>query len=491
MKSKLYLLLILLFTISISKTFSQSNIEIHPRIGNEITKELKDYFCLFPYINEFKSAKLYQLNDTNYYFVIEKEINEKKIDTLKFNSKTFSEFRKIIEKYEYIYLDKSDINSFEISWNVELLKIIDPRMQYYNDKNKITILNQNNNIVEGNLIWADESVIILQDTIKTFNWRDKNYKVFHYTQIKELLSPKDCEFLGSQTIYLLNLKYLQDLSEFFEINENKVYSKVPEFQNIISQTLQNYENTKTKEDLNLNDLILSREKKLIIGIDFSISSLFQNIFEDIKLNGISKTYNNSNPNPGWVNTESNISTFKWIGLKTSLPALVIEYKIADNINLGLGINYFDNEFLYSKSEPNGISNTGYTVNLMCGYTKYHNEFSTAFIDKFETSYRIGIIYGTFDNKIHINTLYDGIRYTNINELIYNSHSIFGLCLESRISYFITDYLTIDSRILINFISPVKIENWSKELDQYHQLIIKEGNFSYTGIGLRFGLGYRI
>ena len=45
-------------------------------------------------------------------------------------------------------------------------------MRYFNERNEIKIMLQDNSFVQGNLIWADSSYIIIDPTNIKFDWKN-------------------------------------------------------------------------------------------------------------------------------------------------------------------------------------------------------------------------------------------------------------------------------------------------------------------------------
>jgi hypothetical protein len=477
------------FTNVLSENYSKE-IEISSRIGFEINTESKIYFNFFTKIENFISAKLLKQNDSVIYFKIEKNFkNNTLYDTLYLTTADHSNLRKIIDNYEYI-ISESDIdNPFNIQWNNTLLKILQPRIRYDNIHNEIKFSHKDHSIIEGDLIWADSSFIIVGPTNTKFDWKDvtNQFKIYHYSEIEKFIKPGNKEFMGRKDIYHLNLLYLQKLSSFIETFGEAEYLQVPEFSKLI-KTKQKIFNTKQSDySINLEDIILSRQKQFILSFDVSFNSITQNLSPDVKLLGVSKYYSN-----GWETKTDVLTKFQFPGLQTPLPGIMIEYKLSDHLYLGAGINFLQTDFKYSSEQPSGVDSKGTTFILCIDYTKnYQNPFSFDFFSNFEISYKFGAIYGNLNNELLINTIYGNEIFTSFWNKVKYDHSIFGALLDLKFSYFITNYISIDVNLLANIIAPVKINSWQYIIDDYHKLMIEEDIINYSCAGIKFGFGVRI
>lgn len=102
----------LLFCYSIVGAQSEEKIiDICPRVGNTIDRYEKDYFGLFPKIDDFDSAQVFMSADTHLYFRIHR-FGFQKPDTL-FPIKNFEfvSFGKFITEYEEVVQTDRDANS--------------------------------------------------------------------------------------------------------------------------------------------------------------------------------------------------------------------------------------------------------------------------------------------------------------------------------------------------------------------------------------------
>jgi hypothetical protein len=449
-------------------------IEISKRIGMEIEPVHKEYFNLFPNIKSFKSAKLYKINDSIVQFEIASTPDGKiKYDTLPFLKSTHSILEKLIENYEYIVEFENKGQIFEIIWSSELLKIVTPKLNFNDYRNAFKFKMSDNTIISGDLMWADSSFLVLAPDNSQFNWKDVEiqYKVYHFSEISSVLIPGKREFLGREDIYLLNLNYFQELSSFIEINLDNEYIVVPEINNLISEKKKSLKYEKPVQFNSIEELISLRQRDYTFVIEIGSNVLYENFSNFILLQNFQG---------------ETLLEIPWKGLKTNYPSIIFEYPIVGKLNFGTGLNYISDDFSYSPAQRSGIISKGFTVTTYLNYTpNYRNIFDFDFASNFEISYKIGTIIGLFSNQIVINEYLNTQIYTNFDELNFQD-IIFGGSAGIKLAYFITEKLSLNLQGLCNFVLPVKIEDWN------HRIIyLKDQNFNYTGVGVIFGLGFKL
>ena len=490
-----------LFLISLNQLFSDhgnKEIEISERIGFELKPDIKLYFNFFPLTENFKTGKLYKLNDSLMFFKIERIISNNIInDTLFLTTKDYINLKKILENYEYILGDGETDNPFGIIWSKALLKILQPRMRYYDDHNEIKFVLQDNSLIIGDLVWADSSLIIVTLTNTKFDWKDEftNYKIYHYSEIVKFVSPGNKDFMGRKDIYLLNLEYLQKLSSFQETDEVGNYIKVPELTGLVQIKQSNFtviNEDKKENQLNLNELILSKQQKFIISINKSLGAINPMKLPEIALKNYSEHYDSNPINPGWYTLVDVFDKVTIPEMKTTIPEILLEYKISDHLNIGTGINLYETNFKYTPSLQLAMNMKGMTMLLFLNYTKKnHNLYSFDFYDNFEFSYVFGAILGNFNNEIAVTTIIDGELFTNVKNKLKYDNTVYGAFLELKLSYFITDFLTFDVCSIINIMTPTKTDNWTHKYNDYNVLMIEETSFYYSSVGIKCGLGVRL
>jgi len=469
-----YFILINFTVINISANENRTAIEITKRIGYEINPIHKNYFKLFPDIEYFKSAKLYQINEFFLQFELISLIDDElKYDTLKINKSVYENLKKIIDDYENIIDPGKEDEIYEIKWTSELLKIIRPELNISRNRSKIKFQTVNNDIVEGYLMWVDSSYVIMAPSDAKFRWYDveRNYKIYHFSEINKILKPGTREYLGREDIYLLNLKYFQNNSAFVEINYNDEYIVVPEFEKLLSEKEKTFHYEKSNHLYSIDELNSQKRKNYTVGIEIGNKNSYINTSKYVMLT---------------IENEYIKQQIAWEGLKYDYPALFLEFSIFHNLRFGTSFNYYLNEFRYSKEQRSGINSKGYTLTIYLNYTPLtRNIYDFNLINDFEFSYKIGTIFGQFTNQIIINEFIDSQLYTNFEELNFNDF-IFGGFAGVKASYFITNQFSIDLEGYGNLILPVKIENWN-----YRGISLVDESFDYSGLGFRLGFSYRI
>lgn len=184
--------------------FTQLNAQITPRVGIEIDKNEREYFGLFPKIDNFQSAVLRKENDTSFGFKINYTKDSLTLDTLYvLNLKAISTLNKFIENYEEICVT-DDIFSYPLDWILIVKDLIRLRIMYDNPDDEISIFLNSGEYIESSLLYFTDNQLVLWPQDSVYNW-ESYQKYIRNILFKDIQSVKYKCCLFQEDVYY-NLK---------------------------------------------------------------------------------------------------------------------------------------------------------------------------------------------------------------------------------------------------------------------------------------------
>jgi len=196
--------------------YSQDNIvlcQLSARVGDEIDRQERDYFCLFPDFTDFESARFYRLSYDSIKIEI-KQANQTAQTTtmLIITEQEMQKVTKYINEFEQILnthnkLDLQNVNPQLINFHAALRKS-SRILKKYNDGelNRFTVIDSENKQFSGLVLYANDSLVFLWNESIFYNWRkisDNSKLLFDY-EIEKIIIEREGSFLsGAGTGFLI------------------------------------------------------------------------------------------------------------------------------------------------------------------------------------------------------------------------------------------------------------------------------------------------
>ncbi|MCX6153550.1 MAG: hypothetical protein NT007_05270 [Candidatus Kapabacteria bacterium] len=425
--------IIILFIFPLISASQDKEITLSPRIGNEINLYTKNYFNLFPMIDNFFSAKFYTAG-TNHYTIIIKFATEAnhKDSSISISDTLFNDLKFYIENFEPFYLKVKLQKKIKSS---NFWKIIRPRLRFYTNS-KINWNDYLDSSYRGQLLFVQDEYFVAWMTDSIYNWTtfDENIKFVYFREVESinstLIEGNFSKFnkiansrnfeAGFQNYYSENDFYLPyELKKFIEKEKVKAPTK-------------NYFR-KNMENLNFVDSINVFK---IISISININRGEKIMTNNVKIINASnlipiENIDNYQPNLSSYSVDCNLffNVKPWVGGGISLNLGIPNSKTAQDQLLfnSNSINAYLKFYLLKKYNTY-LFFENMNLNLLLGLNYAYYVWQT---DKFDKHYYNGIYNTT-----------GGYPYEFAN----TKFNFFGLSSHVSIAYFISTRYSVE----INF-----------------------------------------
>lgn len=479
----------IIFQISYSST---TEFAISARIGSEIDKNERDYFNLFPKINNFISAKTLIDEKGEKKIIIEYDSSNIKMkQELAFSQEMLTNIKNAIEKYEYLYSKIMTADKIEVNWDLIPTSIMFPSYRYNEENDKyFKFKTISGNVISGKLLWADSLFIILSPENYRYGWVnvDSVSTIIHFSEIDEIIDPKNIKMMGNNNIYNINLEYFKEISSFSSEIGKKSIPPPPEIMMLLFKNKTKFKEFPAMQQEVIGALIEKFEKDYHFTLDIS-PFLYLQVANNFELDKKTVYWYVDNEGIGrWVTSISHLDNFNNSAMKNWSPGISFEYNLTRKIRLGFIYNYYNTGT--ADVNTTAINSKGYSYGLFVSYLqKHHNPFSYNFWDKVDVSYSIGYIYGKLDNElqIYIYELYDS-KYRRPYKY---KHTLSGIVTTLKLDYYFSEYLSLSGKFYINILLPQEFKYWEDYTNANAAIVIQGRDINYYGAGLRIGLGLHL
>ena len=211
--NKIFIFLVMIFSFEV---YSQDNIvpyQLSKRTGDEIDRQERDYFYLFPNIKDFEMAKAYRLSNYSIKIEIQQTKQSGKPDTMLIITMPESQglanyltdFEQIFNQYKVVQLH--NINS-------ELINLFVARQKFNwllkkhkkREFDQFIVIDLDSSQYSGTVLYANDSLVVLWNDTSFYDWRkiSENLKIFHYSEIDKIIIGREGGFLsGAGTGFLI------------------------------------------------------------------------------------------------------------------------------------------------------------------------------------------------------------------------------------------------------------------------------------------------
>jgi hypothetical protein len=209
-RAMIFIMLIFSFEV-----YSQDDIvpyQLSKRTGDEIDRQERDYFYLFPNIKDFEVAKAYELSNNSIKIEIQQTKLSGKPDTMQIITKPeskelanyFTDFEKIFNQYKVVQLHNINpelINLFVARQNFNLLLKKHKKREF----DQFVVIDLDSSQFSGTVLYANDSLVVLWNDTSFYDWRkiSEYLKIFHYSEIEKIIIEKDGSFLSGAGTGLL------------------------------------------------------------------------------------------------------------------------------------------------------------------------------------------------------------------------------------------------------------------------------------------------
>ncbi|MFH1052387.1 MAG: hypothetical protein V1779_15810 [bacterium] len=387
---------------------------LSPRLTDTITTEIRNYFGLFPGVQKFSSAVLYQDNNSKY-FKIKTESSE---FSLPVSDSSVLVLTNIIDNFEDI-LSKKKLIYVNPKLLTNLLSIYtrnNPRLKSI----KLTL--RDGTDYSGFIVLTDSNFVIMsKDSINRLLL--KKLESFYFNDIYSISDIDYSIIDGCKEIFLDNVDSFIDVSYF--TNPNGFTVAPPEIWNFL-RNQQKKDTLEIRSSLDFDDLY---EKKFMLSLDIS-----QQVFNlrGIPTTNLSHYYHSLY----YEKNEQNVFSFTDY-LSISLD---FDYLILEKIRMNIGYNY---EYIGFDINTGFYDNSlyGYALNFNVSYNFFNSRlynFQTQqfFMDLFIGGQIHKFYYSYENNLTNTDNIFDkSILDFDVTKNIKYSYKL-GLNIRYKISDFV-------------------------------------------------------
>lgn len=161
--------LIVIFCLSLLTNLSA---QITQRVGTEIDKNEKEYFCLFPNTDNFQSANFIVEADSSFYFEIYySDSTGNKSEKLEISYSSLLILNQYIEEYEKICIHM-DLFTYPIDWDMIVPKYVIPVIHFIEPENRFQLVLNNDQFIDAYIVGFDSTRIFLLRSIEGYDWKN-------------------------------------------------------------------------------------------------------------------------------------------------------------------------------------------------------------------------------------------------------------------------------------------------------------------------------
>jgi hypothetical protein len=493
-KMVIRLVIIVIFVLSSLHAYSQGarEFEISPRVGSEIDINEKGYFNLFPMVNSFKKAVFYEKSITDRFVVISSDsAGIERTDTLVVSDKAQKNLGIMFDYYEHLYVDDKPNEIIGIEWESIIRTFVFPAIRYDAGSGEIiSFRDTDSNLIEGRIIYSDSSYFMLCPVDYLFDWQtdERIYRVFHYSDINELIKPKHFFIRSRESVFRKNLDIFFNDICFARYFNNKPIPPAPEI---------------TRKMEKAKKVITIKPPRKVIdfedNIDKYMTLLGFHIYAGISAYRIYGQENTItyNRNKWKYNDEGKIIWYPISSVEKKYPSLEnivanagLEYSISNFLRLTIDINYYITNSI--NRNTTGLKSVGYcpSANIKYVYKNYDSTLNSIW-NSLEMAVSLGINYNYFESELYIYQTEFGFTFNTGNLPLKFTYDNITPIVSLDFDYYFSYYFSVDLGLYAN-IRPVS-ENivigdrvFNKE--NYN---IKLGKVDFTDYGINLGLGYHL
>jgi hypothetical protein len=403
--------------------FGKSNIgdiNLSPRIGSVISTYNKNYFNLFPKINNYITGTFHIVSPNQFSITIKFGIEPKIQDTtISISDTLFNDLKFYVENYEEFYVNDSLQKKIKSS---NFWTFARPRLRYLNNS-KIEWRDNLNNIYNGKLLYIQDDYFLAWMSDSIFNWRSvKNNLRFVYFREVESINLRFIE--GNYRKFNNALSSTSITAAFQNLYNDPDYVLPLEINSILDSIRVFAVNKVYLRDTSLvtqNDGIEIKQRLQIFSISVSKKSnnrLF--LDKSIEYITMSDLY-------GIENRDIYSPSTKSVSLSVGLLLNLYRW-----FNLGINYDYFDPT---KKTAKNQLHFNSHNFDAFIKFYVIKTCFDNTFMDEINSSISIGANYsniewdmGKFD-KNYSNSDYKGYPYGFANKSFKNTGFYSSIALE--------------------------------------------------------------
>ena len=481
------IIIILLINSIFSPDLSSNNFDsdkaVLPRIGEHISKNERDYFRLFPKIENFKSADV-SLNQTGeYVFAVHYDSSgQSKSRSYFLSEDIFEQLSFAIDNYEYIFDKDNGTEKIKIDWTGLIDTIIKPEFRYYSERNgKTSLVTVNGKEISGSLLWYDSTYILIDPAFSEFNWHDsdKDILVFHYSEILSIIEPYYLEIQGNGAVYKEITGSFEEKSRFLSTLGSKHVPPPPEYYQLLITKKDTFQITEF-DDPEISENIIRNQAS-----DYHITIEIVPFVWTYDIELISLILRRSEE-WGYMAGSRLVTQFQFQAMKEYAPGITFEKNISDHLRLGVSWSrYTTGKIGYNLFNVKSIGNS-YSLHLSYSPSA-HKPLAISFKDRIHAKYFAGLLITDYFRRFYLSFGEENINEEYEEELKIEE-IIIGAYAGIDLDYYITEILSFNTKVYVNIHKPVKFEEFILPIGNYRYLVIPDTKLYYAGLGIKFGLG---
>lgn len=433
---------------------------ISERIGSEIDANEKIYFHLFPYQQNFISAKVFKKTTNEYFFEIKYDsLYNSYTKILPINEEEIQELKRAIDEYEYCISEELAPKNNGIKWNMLIRNYLYPKYRY--DKGirmNIEIKTKTNEIVKGDLLYVDKEFLFIVPNNYNYDWKtiEKNCRLLHYSEIKEFIEPNHRRFSQNKYIYLLNYNYLEKYQPFIKYYSNDTLPLAPELYSLLKTAETKYTGYSSPKNIVIEELNIKEHKKFH-------ASLFCIPYTTVDITNKLEQYKNKVELIRVGDEYFYSTTLKEKFKDIDIPSLsTMEYGFSFNYNI---FTKYRVGFNFKTHASEDIADNTYGASLKTAFYDLYmsyvlRDFNPYYLsnwERFAVCFSLGVSYADIDMKINVTKPIENPKNFYKIERSYNP---IGAYLDTKIDYYLTSYLSLNTTICVNMFLPTKFEEWA-------------------------------
>jgi len=452
--------------------------EISPRTGSVIDQQEREYFRLFPGIDNFVSATFYEDGYNQVSAVVEYDSAGKRQSvTFAFNETLKKNVNTLINNYEYIYNGNIFNSSLGVKYDSALRQCIMPAKRYdFDNAEEFKFTNMQGKKIKCQVLYADSNVFVICPPDFKYDWRTaaNNCVVYHCTEIKE--------FIGNKDVYQLNLQWLREKSPFCSNNGKMQIPPPPEIAGLIKKTDFTSRLTPGVNTKSLHDILEEEDKKFHISFTY-LPGLFTQMNNTL---GFTKLSSYNPKDSTWKVRKSKLGSLDFSTMEKNIPGLSFSVDISEHFKLGTMLFYIPTDSIHSNTTD--YTSQGVLTSLFLNYSpRLHNIYSRSLWDHIEFSYSLGFLLGFTQNKFQ--PYYgDNYIYTfSKSHCLTYSHIIVGAFLSMMPEYYFSNKVSVYTELFANMAYSYESEDNNKKAGTASYVMIEPTTVNLSGFGIRFGL----
>lgn len=473
-----YLSLILCLILALATCRGARAQTVSDRIGLQIDSLERGYFFLFPDIERYVQATVQPHSDSSLTLVV---VRSGAADTsITLPPQAARTLAAYIDNYEWIFLhDRRYAVPIDLS---PIRSLIRPLARYrLTDAPHAVATLWNGGQIEGSVLAATDSALILWSTDEPFHWRKAATlaRAVHYSEITAFDAGKHIEINGRLPVFRNMVEYLKTDLPFFSLQPEHLPG---ELRRLIAETQQvappaGLQNNPTAHALSPTG---RRTDAITIRWYYAMPIAHYNTYAH-------KRFYTS---LGTGATMYNQASFDQ-SLRTAVSAFSVAFAVSDSWRIGATASY-GKQRLYSDDAADGLSLDGGALGIKADHILIaYNPASPSFWGNIESDVSLAAQLHFYNVNIFSREYlreYESVEHVNAESL--QSDLLFSIDVAATVGYRVLDFLSLMAGGTLSVFPSVPVEEYSTTYTRFgrsYEYGWKDGTATYTELNVLLGL----